>query len=355
MSQRSFSAALLAWYDCHGRKDLPWKQRRDPYRIWVSEIMLQQTQVATVIPYFERFMARFPDVAALARAELDEVLHLWTGLGYYARARNLKRAAETIVAEHAGRFPADIEQVRSLPGIGRSTAGAILAFAFDQRHAILDGNVKRVLARYHAVDERPGAVLDKVLWPLAEVHTPVTRSADYTQAIMDLGASLCRRGQPQCALCPLASGCAAFARGVPAAYPAARARRVLPTKQVTMLMIRDDAGRVLLQQRPPSGIWGGLWGFPECAVECDPREYCRERLGLTVALDSAWPVVPHTFSHFHLSITPQPARVVAAGGQVMENNGTVWYKLSAPDARGMAAPVQRLLQQLMKASVHQNG
>ncbi len=349
MSAHSFSANLLAWYDRHGRKDLPWKQDRDPYRIWVSEIMLQQTQVATVIPYYERFMARFPDVAALARADLDEVLHLWTGLGYYARARNLKRAAETIIAEHAGRFPADVEQVCALPGIGRSTAGAILAFAFDQRHAILDGNVKRVLARYHAVVEIPGAALDKALWPLAEAHTPATRSADYTQAIMDLGATLCRRTRPLCADCPLARGCAAYSQGAPAAYPAARARRAKPTKQVVMLMIRDNNGHVLLQQRPPAGIWGGLWGFPECAVDCDAREFSRERLGLDIELEPLWPSVPHTFSHFHLDITPQPARVIEAGGQVMENNGTVWYRLDAPDERGLAAPVQRLLLKLQGA------
>ncbi|MBI5612394.1 MAG: A/G-specific adenine glycosylase [Gammaproteobacteria bacterium] len=349
MNPESFSTGLLAWYDRHGRKDLPWTQSRDPYRVWVSEIMLQQTQVATVIPYYERFLARFPDVAALAHADLDEVLHLWTGLGYYARARNLKRAAETIVTEHAGRFPTDIEQVRALPGIGRSTAGAILAFAFDQHHAILDGNVKRVLARYHAVAARPGATLDKALWPLAEAHTPAARCAEYTQAIMDLGATLCRRGRPQCADCPLASGCAAFAQGTPEAYPAARARRALPTKHVVMLMIRDGAGRVLLQQRPPAGIWGGLWGFPECAVDSDARKFSREQLGLNIELEPSWPSLPHTFSHFHLAITPQPARVVEAGGQAMENNGTVWYRLDAPDARGLAAPVQRLLQQLQGA------
>ena len=349
MNTDSFSAALLAWYDRHGRKELPWKHSRDPYRVWVSEIMLQQTQVATVIPYYERFMARFPDIAALARADRDEVLHLWTGLGYYARARNLKRAAERIVAEHGGEFPRDIEQVCALPGIGRSTAGAILAFAFGQRHAILDGNVKRVLARYHAISESPGAVLDKALWRLSEAHTPQTRIADYTQAMMDLGATLCRRGRAVCALCPLASGCAALAQGAPEAYPAPRARRARPTKRVVMLMIRDEHGRVLLQQRPPAGIWGGLWGFPECAVDGDPREFCRERLGLDIALEPAWPNVPHTFSHFHLAITPQPARVIDEGGQVMENNGTVWYNLKAPDARGLAAPVQRLLQLLQGA------
>ncbi len=349
MNAEAFSTALFAWYDRHGRKDLPWTQSRDPYRIWVSEIMLQQTQVATVIPYYERFMACLPDITALARADLDEVLHLWTGLGYYARARNLKRAAEQIVAEHGGKFPQDIEQVCALPGIGRSTAGAILAFAFGQRHAILDGNVKRVLARYHAIIAPPGAALDKILWRLSEAHTPQTRLADYTQAIMDLGATLCRRSRPLCADCPLARGCAAFAQDSPEAYPASRVRRIKPTKRVVMLMIRNNKGHVLLQQRPPAGIWGGLWGFPEYAVGGDAREFCREQLGLKVTVEPAWPSVPHSFSHFHLAITPQPARLIGSGGQVRENNATVWYNLKAPDARGLAAPVKRLLQQLQGA------
>jgi A/G-specific adenine glycosylase len=348
-NRRSFSAALLAWYGRHGRKALPWKRRRDPYRIWVSEIMLQQTQVATVIPYYERFMARFPDIAALARADRDEVLHLWTGLGYYARARNLKLAAERIVAEHGGKFPKDIEQVCALPGIGRSTAGAILAFAFGRRHTILDGNVKRVLARYHAIATPPGAALDEALWPLAERHTPRARVADYTQAIMDLGATLCRRAKPLCADCPLARGCAARAQGAPEAYPAPRARRAKPTKRVVMLMIRGIEGRVLLQQRPPVGVWGGLWGFPECAVGGNAREFCRKQFGLKVIVEPAWPSVPHSFSHFHLAITPRPARVIGSGGQARENNATVWYNLKAPDARGLAAPVKRLLQQLQGA------
>lgn len=310
--------------------------------------MLQQTQVATVIPYYERFLARFPDIAALARADLDEVLHLWTGLGYYARARNLKRAAERIVAEHDGKFPRDIEPLRALPGIGRSTAGAILAFAFGQRHAILDGNVKRVLARYHAIAVPPGAALDKALWPLAEKHTPRTRVAEYTQAIMDLGATLCRRTRPLCTDCPLARGCAAYAQGAPAAYPASRARRAKPRKRVVMLMIHNNQGRVLLQQRPPAGVWGGLWGFPECAVGEDAREFCRDQLGLKVSVESPWPNVPHTFSHFQLSITPQPARLIGSGGQARENNATVWYNLKSPDARGLAAPVKRLLQKLQE-------
>lgn len=348
MNPEAFSSALLSWYDLHGRKDLPWTQSRDPYRIWVSEIMLQQTQVVTVIPYFQRFIARFPDVASLARAELDEVLHLWTGLGYYARARNLKRAAERIVADHGGVFPRSFAQIRALPGVGRSTAGAILAFAFGQRHAIVDGNVKRVLARYHAISERPGAALDKIYWSLSETHTPRTRIADYTQAIMDLGATRCRRGRPLCTDCPLANGCTALAQGAPEDYPVSRVRPVKPTKRVVMLMIQDGKGHVLLQQRPPAGIWGGLWGFPECDVDSDACAFSREGLGMDIVLEATWPSVPHTFSHFHLAITPQPARVIGSSGQAKENNATVWFNLNAPDVRGLAAPVKRLLQQLQR-------
>ncbi|HSW52621.1 MAG TPA: A/G-specific adenine glycosylase, partial [Sulfuricaulis sp.] len=239
-SKASLSRRLLTWYDRYGRKTLPWKRKRDAYRIWVSEIMLQQTQVATVIPYFERFMAHFPDVRSLARAELDEVLHLWTGLGYYARARNLHQAAQGIVKQHSGKFPRDFEAVADLPGIGRSTAGAILALAFGQRHPILDGNVKRVLARHHAIDTPPTKRETEVqMWQLAEKHTPRQRVADYTQAIMDLGATVCTRTRPQCALCPLRKTCRAFQLGAPQEFPLRKAARKTPVKATRMLMIRD--------------------------------------------------------------------------------------------------------------------
>jgi A/G-specific adenine glycosylase len=342
---------LLRWFDRHGRKDLPWQADADPYRRWVSEIMLQQTQVATVIPYYNRFLARFPDVATLAEAGQDDVLHLWTGLGYYARGRNLHKAARLVVSEHGGQFPADLDALCRLPGIGRSTAAAILAFAHGQRHPILDGNVKRVLTRYHAIDGWPGSgPVEARLWQLAERHTPATRIADYTQAIMDLGATLCRRSQPDCPRCPLATACRAHAQGNPETYPGRKPRKVLPEKQVNMLMIRDDQGRVLLQQRPPAGVWGGLWGFPECAPDADAAGWCRTRLGLEVATDTHWPAVRHSFSHFHLTITPIPARLLGSSNKLLENDGAVWYTLAQPDARGLAAPVKSLLELLRTVS-----
>jgi len=349
---RRLRRRLLRWYEHHGRKDLPWQRSRDPYRIWVSEIMLQQTQVSTVIPYYERFLKRFPDIRALARADLDSVLHHWTGLGYYARARNLKHAAETIVREHGGHFPRAIEQVADLPGIGRSTAGAILAFAFDQRHPILDGNVKRVLTRLHAiVSPVTQRDTEKQLWMLAEHYTPGKRVSAYTQAIMDLGATLCRQRKPDCSLCPLAADCRAHALGTPEKFPVRVRRKTLPVKHTRMLMIHDARGRVLLTQRPPSGLWGGLWGFPECAPEDSVPAFCRATLGLKIKTEDAWPALRHSFSHFHLHITPIPARVSGTSAAAMENAPTVWYNPRKPDARGLAAPVKQLLQQLRASRV----
>ncbi len=346
MSRDTFSTRLLRWYERHGRKTLPWKRVRDPYRIWVSEIMLQQTQVATVIPYFTRFIARFPGVRALARARADSVLHLWSGLGYYARARNLHAAAKRIVAEHGGKFPRGIESVRALPGIGRSTAGAILALAFDQHHAILDGNVRRVLARYHAIAAPPNRrETEEKLWELAEQHTPRTRIADYTQAIMDLGATLCTRANPDCSRCPVHKDCRAYKLGAPEGFPVAAKRKALPVKKIKMLLLRDGHDRVLLLKRPPAGLWGGLWGLPEYACG-DVRTWCRENLGLDIRAQKPWPAFRHSFSHFHLDITPIPARVAGNSECAMENTETVWYNVARPDARGLAAPVQKLLQRL---------
>ncbi len=346
MINNSISRRLLAWYDRHGRKTLPWKRRRDPYRIWVSEIMLQQTQVTTVIPYFKRFIAQFPSVRSLARADLDEVLHLWTGLGYYARARNLHKAAQRIVKEHAGAFPSTYEIVADLPGIGRSTAGAILSLAFDQRHPILDGNVKRVLARYHAINTPINKrETEESLWQLAEKHTPHKRVADYTQAIMDLGATVCTRTKPQCTLCPLRKACQAFQLGVPQDFPVRAAKQKTPVKATHMLMIRDARGRVLLQRRPPAGLWGGLWGFPEC-TNGNAQQWCRKALGLIIQTESPWPTLRHSFSHFHLDITPIPAQLVGETNQAMENAETVWYNVRRPDRRGFSAPVKYLLEQL---------
>lgn len=356
---RALRRRLLAWFDRHGRKDLPWQDSRDPYRIWVSEIMLQQTQVSTVIPYYERFLKRFPDIQTLARAKLDSVLHHWTGLGYYARARNLKHAAEAIATEHGGRFPRAIEAVAALPGIGRSTAGAILAFAFQQRHPILDGNVKRVLMRLHAINT-PVLQRDteKVLWALAERYTPKTRVADYTQAIMDLGATLCRTRKPDCPACPLQQDCAAHAQGQPEKFPVRAARKALPMREIAMLMIRDARGHVLLTQRPPVGVWGGLWGFPECALGASAMDHCRATLGLRIKTETPWPVRRHGFSHFQLHITPIPARLTGTSRlkkaslhknshlTMMECAPAVWYNPEKPDVRGLAAPVKHILQQL---------
>ena len=347
LDARSLRRRLLAWFDRHGRKDLPWQKSREPYRIWVAEIMLQQTQVSTVIPYYERFLKRFPTVQTLARAKLDSVLHHWTGLGYYARARNLKKAAEQIVREHGGRFPRTMEAVSALPGIGRSTAGAILAFAFGQRHPILDGNVKRVLTRLHAIDT-PVAQRDTEhkLWELAERYTPKTRVADFTQAIMDLGATLCRTRKPDCPSCPLRQDCAAHAQGHPEKFPVRAAGKTVPVRKIAMLMIRDTHGRVLLTQRPPAGVWGGLWGFPECAPEVSAADHCRAALGLRIKTGTPWPLRRHGFSHFQLHITPIPARLAGTSNVAMECAPAVWYNLEKPDARGLAAPVKKLLLQL---------
>ena len=351
MNPNSFSERVLHWYDQHGRTDLPWQRNRTPYRVWVSEVMLQQTQVATVVPYFERFMMQFPDVSALADASIDRVLQLWSGLGYYARARNLHKAAGVVRDCYEGVFPLDFEAVRALPGIGRSTAGAILAQADGQRHAILDGNVKRVLARYHAVSGWPGdAAVSNRLWQYAEQHTPARRVADYTQAIMDLGAMLCTRARPQCDACPLRDDCVARAAGAVLAYPAARPRRDMPVRVTHMLLLRNARGHVLLQQRPPSGIWGGLWSFPEVTDADAVAEWCERNLGRSIERIESWPTLRHTFSHFHLDITPWLVDVRGnRAATVMEAQPMVWYNTRTETDRGLAAPVIRLLERLQAA------
>jgi A/G-specific adenine glycosylase len=341
-----FAARLLTWFDQHGRHDLPWQQPRDAYRVWLSEIMLQQTQVNTVIPYFQRFVDRFPTLTDLASASVDEVLHLWSGLGYYARGRNLHKAAQRIAALHQGEFPRDFDSVAALPGIGRSTAGAILAQAFGQRHAILDGNVKRVLTRLHAIDGWPGQkTVEAQLWQHAENATPTQRLTDYTQAIMDLGATVCTRSTPQCARCPLHGDCRAAAAGNPSAYPQRKPRKALPTKATRMLLLSPDNVHVLLQQRPPVGIWGGLWSLPECPIDSDPIQWCDHHWQLRVATTTAPPALKHTFSHFHLAIEPFSAQVLNPAQSVMDSAQFIWYNTQAPDARGLPKPVQTLLAQ----------
>ena len=296
-----FSRCLLAWYDQHGRKSLPWHHNVTPYRVWVSEIMLQQTQVATVIDYYQRFMAQFPNAAALADADLDMVLHQWSGLGYYARGRNLHKAAQLIRDQYAGHFPLQFEQLLELPGIGRSTAGAILAFSTGERQVILDGNVKRVLCRYHAVDGWPGrAAISKQLWLLADQHTPQRRVAEYTQAIMDLGATCCTRSKPRCDACPLQSGCLAYRQGEARQYPVSKPRKTVPVRAAALLLLLNESGDVLLQQRPPVGIWGGLWSLPELPQDEEMVDWCHQQLGYQVGLIEVGEVFRHTFSHFHL-------------------------------------------------------
>ena len=340
-----FAERVVAWFERHGRKDLPWQQQPTPYRVWVSEIMLQQTQVKTVIPYYQRFMSRFPDVASLADAPQDEVLHHWSGLGYYARARNLHKAAQQIRDMHGGVFPDQFDLVEALPGIGRSTAGAVLSLASGQRHAILDGNVKRVLARYHAVHGWPGnSVVLRELWSLAEAATPAQQVAAYNQAMMDLGATLCRRGMPECVRCPLHDDCAAQQNGIQRDLPSPRPRKTLPVREVCMLLLQDEQQAVWLQQRPPSGIWGGLWSFPEFDGASSMRRWLDEQ-GVDAGTQE-WGVVRHTFSHFHLDITPVYARLQNPVFSVMDGDGGVWYNTGQPDALGLPAPIQRLLQKL---------
>ena len=331
-----FAGRVLAWYDIHGRKDLPWQHQPTPYRVWVSEIMLQQTQVATVIPYYERFMARFPDLATLAAADIDEVLAHWSGLGYYARARNLHKAARIIVDEHQASFPETFDQVQALPGIGRSTAGAILSLACGQRHPILDGNVKRVLARHAAIDGWPGrgAVLSR-LWALADAHTPAQRVAAYNQAMMDLGATVCTRTRPVCDACPVSGDCRARAQGEVERYPGRKPKKALPVRQTVMLLLCDRDGRVLLERRPPSGVWGGLWSLPEF----DTPEHALDWAG--TRQHETWKTVRHTFTHFHLDITP--LRVPAGSGHdAVAEDRYRWHDPALP-APGMPAPVVKLL------------
>ena len=347
MGAKRFSEKILDWYQLHGRKDLPWQQNRSAYRVWISEIMLQQTQVATVIPYFEKFMARFETVQQLADAPEDEVLHYWSGLGYYARARNLHKAAQQIRDEHAGEFPETFDQVQALPGIGRSTAGAILAQAFGQRHAILDGNVKRVLARYHGVEGWTGqARVQSELWAYAEGHTPDRQLADYTQGMMDLGATVCRRSPPRCRECPVAADCEALKTDRVSELPTPKPRKTLPVKSVRMLILQDAYQQVLLEKRPPAGIWGGLWGLPEVPTEMDVSDWCLRQWQLDIGDIEDEPRFRHSFSHYHLDITPCRVRVNNPDQCVMEAGRIVWYNIAQPDRRGLAAPVKTILNRL---------
>ena len=346
------ASALLDWHARAGRHDLPWQQPpRTPYRVWVSEIMLQQTQVATVVPYYVRFLERFPDVRSLAASEVDEVLHLWSGLGYYARARNLHRAARCVCDEFGGELPRDFTALATLPGIGRSTAGAILALAFGERRPILDGNVRRVLSRCFGVAGNSAqASMAKRLWQLAERCTPAARVDGYTQAIMDLGATVCLRRKPLCLQCPLAEACVARRTGRQHELLAPRRGRARRLRRVHMVLALNREGQVLLERRPESGVWGGLWCPPEFATATAARAFVRTTLGEAALAPQPLGAVEHAFTHFDLRITPLLVRCAGAG-TVMEEGASLWYNIRAPARIGLPAPITALLSRLASESL----
>mgnify|MGYP005750897323 CR=1 FL=1 len=341
------AARLLDWHRQHGRHDLPWQHPRTPYRVWLSEVMLQQTQVGTVIGYFQRFVDALPSLPALASAPLDQVLGLWSGLGYYSRARNLHRTAQRCVEAHAGELPETLEALMALPGIGRSTAGAILAQAHGLRFPILDGNVRRVLARYHGIAEWPGLpAIEKRLWALAESHLPEERLADYTQAQMDLGATVCTRSRPACLLCPLRDSCAAHLQGLTALIPAARPRKSIPVRSTRMLLLVDAQGRVLLERRPQSGVWAELWSLPEHSGECDVELAARALPARLTGEAEVLPGFRHTFSHYHLDVQPLrwQARAIEGVSEAPEKAPQcAWFGAAELESLGLPAPVRKLL------------
>ena len=343
-NSRDFALKVLAWQRQHGRHDLPWQGTRDPYRIWVSEIMLQQTQVGAVIGYFERFMQRFPDVKALAEAPEDEVLRFWSGLGYYARARNLHKAARLVVEKHDGALPRSAEELVGLPGVGRSTAAAIAAFAFGERGAILDGNVKRVLARQFGIEGFPGAAkVEARLWALAADLLPANGIEGYTQGLMDLGAMVCTRAKPQCEACPVSQGCVALRTGRVRELPSPRPKRVHPTRQATWLVLRH-CGQVLLERRPSAGIWGGLWSFPEFDGR-DLAQECLTRFGCVISSHREMPSFAHGFTHFRLEISPLVCDVRSLESRTA-SPGSLWLDPEAAIAAAIPTPVRNLLRRL---------
>lgn len=347
MSPVEFGPAVVAWYNQHGRKDLPWQQDPSPYRVWVSEIMLQQTQVSTVLDYFARFMQALPSIQALAAAPLDEVLHLWTGLGYYSRARNLHKTAQIICQNYSGELPRDVQVLATLPGIGPSTAGAIASLSMDLRAPILDGNVKRVLARYSALASYPGSSqASKQLWQLAEQLTPQQDVAQYTQAMMDLGATLCTRKQPDCSRCPVRQGCLAYQTNQQHCLPVTRPRKTLPEKHVSMPLLVNQNGAILLYQRPSTGLWGGLWSLPELS-DIQQLNALLQQHQLQPEQQQALTPLRHTFSHFHLSIEPWLIRVQSSNSLAVAENNWLWYNPYNPPRLGLAAPVKELIERTL--------
>ena len=340
-----YAPALLAWFDVSGRHDLPWQHPRTPYRVWLSEIMLQQTQVRVVVPYFERFIAALPDLQALAAAPEDEVMALWSGLGYYARARNLHSAAKRCVELHGGELPRDIDALTALPGIGRSTAAAILSQAWGDAHAILDGNVKRVLARVFGIEGWPGTPAnEKTLWVIAESLLPAERLADYTQAQMDFGATLCTRHDPACVLCPLQNDCTALREGRVAELPTPKPGKPLPERKAVVLLLRDGEGRVLLQRRPPAGIWASLWSLPEAADHDSARAWFQQHIDGDYDSGAALDEIHHGFTHYRLLMHPMSWRHVALRPRIGDDGGLRWVAREGYASLGIPAPVRSLLQ-----------
>lgn len=340
----SFAQTLIHWHASYGRHDLPWQNTRDPYRIWLSEVMLQQTQVTSVIDYFERFLKRLPTLAALAAAPLDEVLSLWSGLGYYSRARNLHRAAKLVMVEHDGAFPRDPAALARLPGIGRSTAAAIAAFTCDTRAAILDGNVKRVLARVFGIDGYPGEKkVEAKLWQLAEQLLPSDcgNMPIYTQALMDFGATVCTRSKPRCSACPLRSRCVAWNTDRVSELPQPRPRKEIPARSTTLLLLIDGP-RYYFEKRPPTGIWGGMLSFPEAQAEENLIEICAARFGAKVEYLPALESFTHTFTHFRLTILPQPMRVAKLVSRCAQDPG-LWLTPGEAMTKALPAPIRRIL------------
>ncbi|MCC7039938.1 MAG: A/G-specific adenine glycosylase [Burkholderiales bacterium] len=356
---RDFAQRVIDWQRVHGRHSLPWQGSRDPYRLWLAEVMLQQTQVATVATYYERFLATFPDVGALALAPLDRVLAQWSGLGYYRRAHHLHAAARTVMARHGGTFPSDAATLATLPGVGRSTAAAIAAFATGAPHAILDGNVKRVLARHAGIEGWPGAArVEAALWDLAQARLP-QRAGDgaieaYTQGMMDLGAAVCTRASPRCGECPVAHDCVARRTGRTATLPAPRPVKVLPQRAVHVLAI-ERGGRLLFERRPARGVWGGLWSLPECPLGVDVHDVARSRFGIVTTKTHSLSAFVHVFTHFRLTL--HPLRLAAhdaadhgvdpmtAGAAVdaPRSDGIAWWSRADAEAAGLPAPIRRLL------------
>lgn len=344
VKKNEFSHRIINWHHQFGRKTLPWQINKSLYKTWISEIMLQQTQVATVIPYFNKFMSSYPTIDSLANASLDEILHHWTGLGYYARARNLYKTAQFIRDNYNSEFPTDFDQVIALFGIGRSTAGAILSLTLNKHYAILDGNVKRVLTRHQVIEGWTGeASVENKLWALAKVYTPKKNTHIFNQAMMDLGATVCTRSQPKCNQCPINADCLAFKAGTMRDHPTPKSRKKIPVKTAFMLIICENKQTVQLKQRPPTGIWGGLWCFDEFASEALYSEYL-EKFDLSCHEKIELPSFRHTFSHFHFDITPVLINVkVIKTRQMKQETGTIYYELNYPSKIGLATATKKIL------------